>query len=223
MFVKKKNGFVVPVEIFIKFHHSVDYQYTFLAIMKPFYEMVPFANGVKYTMDQLLFLIVENDIEGCISEYSDSTVKLLKNFGVRLNAEHTSITQRISDLLPDLDFGNIRNTREDRYYNKEIYEAEHVFDLSCFQSSQVSNNIQVAPIMKSANNNILVSGFGGDPRMAKNLVRVKTRIFEERYSAGILDLNIFCFAFIQETQSPSNYQIISDTGNKLHKKSSQNR
>jgi len=30
------------------------------------------------------------------------------------------------------------------------------------------------------------------------LVSAKTRIFEERYSGGVLDMNIFCFAFINE-------------------------
>jgi hypothetical protein len=30
------------------------------------------------------------------------------------------------------------------------------------------------------------------------VVSAKTRIFEERYSGGVLDLNIFCFAFINE-------------------------
>lgn len=30
------------------------------------------------------------------------------------------------------------------------------------------------------------------------IVSAKTRIFEERYSGGVLDMNIFCFAFINE-------------------------
>lgn len=30
------------------------------------------------------------------------------------------------------------------------------------------------------------------------LAPVKTRIFEEHYSAGNLDLNIFCFLFLSE-------------------------
>jgi hypothetical protein len=30
------------------------------------------------------------------------------------------------------------------------------------------------------------------------VVNAKTRIFEERYSGGVLDLNIFCFAFIND-------------------------
>ena len=30
------------------------------------------------------------------------------------------------------------------------------------------------------------------------IVTAKTRLFEERYSGGILDMNIFCFAFINE-------------------------
>ena len=61
MFIKKSNGYVIPVELYIKFLYSIDYQYTFLAIVKPFYEMAPFANGVKYKINQLIFLVVEND------------------------------------------------------------------------------------------------------------------------------------------------------------------
>jgi PAS domain S-box-containing protein len=61
MFIKKANGYVIPVELYIKFHYSIEYQYTFLAIIKPFYEMAPFTNGVKYNINQLLFLIVDNE------------------------------------------------------------------------------------------------------------------------------------------------------------------
>ena len=104
MFVKKKSGYVAPTEMFIKFHHSIDYQYTFLAIMKPFYEMAPFANGLRYTMDQLMFMLVENDVEGAISEYSDSANRILKGFGVKLNTEQNTVNLRIVDVLPDMDF-----------------------------------------------------------------------------------------------------------------------
>jgi hypothetical protein len=31
------------------------------------------------------------------------------------------------------------------------------------------------------------------------IASVKTRVFEERYSGGVLDLNIFCFAFVNDT------------------------
>ena len=129
MFVKKKSGYVAPTEMFIKFHHSIDYQYTFLAILKPFYEMAPFSNGLRYTMDQLLFLIVENDMEGNVTEYSDSASRILKSFGVKLHTDDTAVTQRIVDLLPDMDFAQLRSTRQDRILSKEIYEAEHTFDL----------------------------------------------------------------------------------------------
>lgn len=135
MFIKKRSGFVAPVELYIKFHHSIDYQYTFLAIMKPFFEMAPFANGLRYTMDQLMFMIVENDREGCISEYSDTTSRILKTMGAKLNSEDTNVTMRIVDLLPDLDFERLKATRLDRIFSKEIYEAEHNFDLSSFQES----------------------------------------------------------------------------------------
>jgi hypothetical protein len=60
MFVKKSNGFVIPVELYIKFHYSIDYQYTFLAIIKPFYEMAPYTNMVKYNIMQIMFFVVDS-------------------------------------------------------------------------------------------------------------------------------------------------------------------
>jgi hypothetical protein len=32
-------------------------------------------------------------------------------------------------------------------------------------------------------------------------VSARTRIFEERYSGGVLDMNIFCFAIINENEN----------------------
>jgi len=60
MFLKKSTGYVVPVELYIKFHYSIDYEYTFLAIVKPFYEMSPYTNQVKYNTAQLMFFMVDN-------------------------------------------------------------------------------------------------------------------------------------------------------------------
>lgn len=79
MFIKKANGFVIPVELYIKFHYSMDYRYTFLAIINPFHEMAPFKNKVKYNINQLLFLVVEDDIEGRITECSQSLPGILKD------------------------------------------------------------------------------------------------------------------------------------------------
>jgi hypothetical protein len=99
--------------------------------------MTPFANGVKYHIDQLLFMVVDNEMEGCISDYSESTTGLLRNYGIRLKSEYTAITKRIQDLVVDLDFAHVRNTREDRYLTKEIYEAVHVLDLASFKDTSV--------------------------------------------------------------------------------------
>ena len=81
MFIKKSNGYVIPVELYIKFHYSIDYEYTFLAVIKPFYEMAPFSNGVRYNINQLLFLIVDDERDGRVTEFSESFAKLLGNFG----------------------------------------------------------------------------------------------------------------------------------------------
>jgi hypothetical protein len=87
MFIKKANGYVIPVELYIKFHYSIDYQYTFLALVKPFFEMAPFNNGVKYNINQLLFLIVENEEDGTISEFSESCAKMLADYGFKTEME----------------------------------------------------------------------------------------------------------------------------------------
>ena len=84
--MKKSNDYVIPVELYIKFHYSVDYQYTFLAIIKPFYEMAPFSNGVKYNINQLLFLMTDND-KGQISEYSESFSTIMANYGFQKDLE----------------------------------------------------------------------------------------------------------------------------------------
>ena len=50
MFMKKSAGYVIPIELYIKFHYSIDYEYIFLAIVKPFYEILPYQNLVKYNI-----------------------------------------------------------------------------------------------------------------------------------------------------------------------------
>jgi hypothetical protein len=99
MFIKKSNGYVIPVELYIKFHFSIDYQYTFLAIIKPFFEMSPFSNGVKYNLNQLIFLIVDNDNDGRITEFSESCYKLLGDYGFRGELESNGVVKTIGDIL----------------------------------------------------------------------------------------------------------------------------
>ena len=51
MFIKKANGFIFPAELSIRFHYSIEHQYTFLAVLRPLQEMIPFANGVSYPVN----------------------------------------------------------------------------------------------------------------------------------------------------------------------------
>jgi hypothetical protein len=99
MFIKKSNGYVIPVELYIKFHFSIDYQYTFLAIIKPFFEMSPFSNGVKYNLNQLIFLIVDHENDGRITEFSESCFKLLGDYGFRGELETNGVVKTIGDIL----------------------------------------------------------------------------------------------------------------------------
>jgi hypothetical protein len=133
MFIKKSNGFVIPVELYIKFHYSMDYRYTFLAIINPFHEMAPFKNKVKYNINQLLFLVVEDDIEGRITECSQSLPGILKDqFQIKSkfggNSQST-ISRRITEVISDLDFVWLKQTRGDRYLKGEIYENIHQIDV----------------------------------------------------------------------------------------------
>ena len=45
--------------------------------------MAPFNNGVKYNINQLIFVIVENEDDGRISEFSESCLKLLGSYGFK--------------------------------------------------------------------------------------------------------------------------------------------
>ena len=49
--------------------------------------MAPFNNGVKYNINQLLFLIVENEEDGTISEFSESCAKMLADYGFKTEME----------------------------------------------------------------------------------------------------------------------------------------
>jgi hypothetical protein len=68
--------------------------------MRPFYEIAPFSNNVKYNINQLIFLVADND-EGTISEYSESCRKLL-NFNNEI--EHDDIVKKIGEFVIDLNF-----------------------------------------------------------------------------------------------------------------------
>ncbi len=118
MFLKKANGYVVPVELFIKFHYSIDHQYIFLAIVKPFYEMTPFSNQLKYNINQLVFIITDNE-DGRIFEYSESCREILK-----LSKRYVSdgIVKTIGDFIPDFRFDKFKQSRQQRYIENEIYE-----------------------------------------------------------------------------------------------------
>lgn len=79
----------------------------------------------------------------------------------------------------------------------EIYEETHHIDVKYFDNS--SDNIfnyQMAPSGDDAQSGGGRSGFTASAQ--GRIATVKTRIFEERYSGGILDINIFCLYLIQE-------------------------
>ena len=92
--------------------------------------MAPFNNGVKYNINQLIFVIVENEDDGRISEFSESCLKLLGSYGFKPQLEGDGIIKRITDVVTDLNFKDIRNTRKNRYMTNTMYEAVHRLDLN---------------------------------------------------------------------------------------------
>lgn len=64
LFVKKGDGFVQPVEFSIRFHYSFEHKYTFVVTMRRVTHMEPFADGVRHSTNELLFLMVDNEEEG---------------------------------------------------------------------------------------------------------------------------------------------------------------
>ncbi|CDW72555.1 UNKNOWN [Stylonychia lemnae] len=180
MFVKKSNGYVIPIELFIKFHYSIEYQYVYLAILKPFYEMAPFSNGVRYNTDQLLFVITDGD-DGRIFEYSESCKSILK-----FNKQYTNdgIIKIVDELIENFSFKIFTQTRSHRYITAEIYEEIHYLDLT-YLSDVTEQDIDKG--LQNLNNTLF-----------DKFTKAKTRVFEERYSGGVLDLNIFCFLLLHE-------------------------
>ena len=81
-------------------------------------------------------MVVDNEAEGYVYDYSESCPGILKDFG--LNPSHSScgLVKRISDIVPDIDFKNIVKTRDLRYRSREIYESEHMIDLKQLEDNQ---------------------------------------------------------------------------------------
>eukprot|EP00347_Sterkiella_histriomuscorum_P016877 403351503 len=202
LFIRKQSGYVVPVELFVKFHYSVQYQYVFLALVKPIYEIAPFSNQVKYNSNQLIFMITDNE-EGHIYEYSESCVQLL---GFRKDFEVHEIRKSIDNALDDINFKKLIKDRRKRYLQNDIYEDIHTLNIEAFEEITALWDYETKAFDKlnrihQLNN--LQQDVNLDASLTDDLlkVRVKTRLFEERYCGGVLDLNIFCFMIMNEANT----------------------
>lgn len=85
-------------------------------------------------------------------------------------------------MVSDLDFVWMKQTREERHQNGEIYENIHQIDILQIAGEEYNNN---------SNGNTL-------------MMPARTRVFEERFSGGILDMNIFCFLILNDTDYYTN-------------------
>lgn len=77
-----------------------------------------------------MFLIIDDENEGRITEYSESCSKLLSTYGFGVELEQNSIIKGISDVLLDFDFIEFKKSRANRYQSNEIYENFHRIDLN---------------------------------------------------------------------------------------------
>lgn len=85
---------------------------------------------MKYNINQLLFLIVDNDLDGRITEFSESCKKLLTGYGFGVSMEQNGIIKRISEVVQDFDFDLFKRGRQDRYRTNEMFENEVKLDLN---------------------------------------------------------------------------------------------
>ena len=74
----------------------------------------------------------------------------------------------------------------------QMYEEVHKLDLN-----QFSDNNSLSHDYNKKRGNLLASLLQNNG----GIVSARTRIFEERYSGGVLDMNIFCFAIINENEN----------------------
>lgn len=130
MFLKRANQHVIPMEFYIKFHYSFEYNYTFLLTAKRVTHMSPFADGVKYPIKELLFLLADNEAEGNITEFSESWHYFLKkrcskgSYELELNG----IQRRVNDLLVDMNFEQALKTGN--------FEGNVTLDITEFKDSK---------------------------------------------------------------------------------------
>jgi hypothetical protein len=138
-----------------------------------------------------MFLIVEDDEDGRISEFSESCAKMLSSYGFSKDLDQSGVIKRITDVVMDLNFSEFRKTRQERYMCNDIYESVHKLDLNQFSDSNFMAHEQ-----RKKHGGLLASLLQNNG----GCVNARTRVFEERYSGGVLDMNIFCFAFINDNE-----------------------
>jgi hypothetical protein len=77
----------------------------------------------------------------------------------------------------------------------EIYEETHHIDTKYFDNSSDS----IFNYQMGADDAVSAGGKSGYTSVGQSrIATVKTRVFEERYSGGVLDINIFCLYIMQE-------------------------
>ena len=104
------------------------------------------------------------------------------------------IRRHISEIIIDFDFARVKRNRQERYIANEIYESNLELDLNQFDdgnSMSHEHNRRTGNLLTS-----MIANNGG-------IMTARTRIFEERYSGGVLDINIFCFAIISDNSGGS--------------------
>ena len=83
----------------------------------------------------------------------------------------------------------------------QIYESVHTLDLSQFSDGRYSSYAKGGAVSEG----------GAISMNSSGLMNAKTRIFEERYSGGVLDMNIFCFAFNYDNEYMTNTSYMEGT------------
>jgi hypothetical protein len=114
----------------------------------------------------------------------------------RKHEEQDGIAKNISDFIIDFDFNQFKRSRQERYLVNSVYEQTHQIDTRYFEEN--SDNYFLSPNLGTQDT---TSNFTGGNTAYSNMSRItsaKCRIFEECYSGGVLNMNVFCLYIVKE-------------------------
>ena len=109
MFLRKRDGYVVPARMGVRFHYSKDYEFTFVMFVSFLKEVDLEKNGQKHKVDQVLFLLCDPS-DTRITDISPSCSQHLP--GLTPSLLHSpDFPLTLDSLCPRLSFRKLHNQK----------------------------------------------------------------------------------------------------------------